>query len=146
MNKQKFDLHETLSFVVNSTGRALNNKLARAFAKAGFDITVEQWEILVVLWKRDGQCQHELATFTSKDRPSVTRILDNMEKRGLLTRTPSKEDRRNKHINLTAKGKELHDPLMKIANHFGKTFLKGLDEKEVEATKALLKRIQASLA
>jgi MarR family transcriptional regulator, organic hydroperoxide resistance regulator len=145
MNKQKFDLHETLAFVVNSTGRTLNNKLSRAFAKAGFDITVEQWEILVVLWKRDGQCQHELATFCSKDRPSVTRILDNMEKRELVTRTSSKEDRRNKHINLTAKGKELHDPLMKIANHFGKSFVKGIDEKEIEAAKALLKKIQANL-
>ena len=145
MNKGKFDLHESLGFVVNTTSRALNNTLARAFAKSGHDITVEQWEILVVLWKRDGQCQHELATFCAKDRPSVTRILDNMEKRELVSRVSSEKDRRNKHVYLTKKGKDIQDQLMKIANQFGKMTTKGMDEKEVEAGKNFLKVLQANL-
>ncbi len=145
MNKQKFDLHETLGFVVNTTSRLLNTTLARAFAKSGYDITVEQWEILVVLWKRDGQCQHELATYSGKDRPSVTRILDNMEKRELVSRSTSEKDRRNKHVFLMKKGKELHDPLMKIANQFAKTSMKGLEETEIEAGKIFLKKVQTNL-
>ena len=145
MNKQKFDLHESPGFVVNTTARVLNNTLARAFVKSGYDITVEQWEILVVLWKRDGQCQHELATICGKDRPSVTRILDNMEKRDLVSRVSSEKDRRNKHVHLTKKGKELQDQLMKIANQFGKLSMKGMDEKEIESGKAFLKKIQANL-
>lgn len=145
MNKQKFDLHETLGFVVNTTGRTLTNTLARAFVKSGHDITVEQWEILVVLWKRDGQCQHELATFCNKDRPSVTRILDNMEKRALVTRVSSEKDRRNKHVFLTPKGKGLQDQLMKIANQFGKQCVKGMDDSEIEAGKAFLKKLLANL-
>jgi DNA-binding MarR family transcriptional regulator len=146
MNKKTFDLHETPAFIINSTARVLNNTLSRAFAKSGHDITVEQWEILVVLWERDGQCQHELATFCGKDRPSVTRILDNMEKRDLVRRVSSEKDRRNKQVFLTKKGRDLQDQLMRIVNQFGQATLRDLDEKALEKGKFFLKKIQSNVA
>jgi len=145
MTSKKFNLHDTIGHMVNTTARQINNSIARAFSKAGHDITVEQWEVLMALWNRDGQCQHELATFCLKDRPSITRILDNMEKRELVVRVSSQVDRRNKGVHLTEKGKSLQDPLNNIAKAATKVALKNIDKDVIESTKAFLKMVQANL-
>jgi DNA-binding MarR family transcriptional regulator len=145
MNQKEYNLQESLGYLVNTASRALNTSLARAFTKAGHDLTVEQFEILVILWKRDGQCQHELATASGKDRPSVTRILDNMEKRALVTRISSEKDRRNKIIRLTKKGKDCQKALLDITKANAKISLKGLDEKSVASGKAFLGKLIENL-
>jgi DNA-binding MarR family transcriptional regulator len=145
MNQKEFNLHDSLGFLVNTASRALNTSLARAFVKGGYDVTVEQFEILVILWKRDGQCQHELATTSGKDRPSVTRILDNMEKRALVVRVASEKDRRNKIVRLTKKGKEMQKALLDITKANTKITLKGLDEKALSSGKAFLTKLITNL-
>ena len=55
---------------------------------AGYDVTCEQWSVLVNLGKKNGQSQQELAGLICKDKTSVTRLIDNMEKHSLVVRIP----------------------------------------------------------
>ena len=59
------------------------------------------------LWSRDGVTQQELCNLTFKDKPSMTRLIDNLEKLGCVVRVPSKNDRRINIIMLTIKGRDL---------------------------------------
>jgi DNA-binding MarR family transcriptional regulator len=52
---------------------------------------------------------HELATMLACDNSNVTGLVDRLEARGLVARRPYAQDRRVKHIVLTAAGAELRD-------------------------------------
>lgn len=54
---------------------------------------------------KDGVTQQELCNATFKDKPSMTRLIDNMEKQHLVIRVPDKKDRRTNKIHLTENGK-----------------------------------------
>ena len=55
----------------------------------------------VHLWKEDGQSQQELCKATFRDKPSITRLVDNLEKLQLVKRVASTNDRRINRIFLT---------------------------------------------
>ena len=85
----------------------LRKFLQQKFREHNIDITYEMHQILACLWKDDGIRQQDLADKTLKDKTSLTYLVDNLSKRGLVTRLEDKNDRRSKLIFLTKKGKDL---------------------------------------
>src|SRR4051812_23936194 len=71
------------------------------------DISFELLEVLAFLWRKDGINQQELADMAVKDKSSMTYIIDNLAKRDLVLGIEDQDDRRNKRIFLTEKGKLL---------------------------------------
>jgi DNA-binding MarR family transcriptional regulator len=71
------------------------------------EISFELLEIMALLWRKDGINQQELADLVTKDKSSITYLIDNLAKRNLVTRIEDEKDRRNKLIHLTKEGKQL---------------------------------------
>lgn len=135
-----------LYFVITGVANtALARRLQKYLNEAGFSISVEQWSILVHLWKEDGLSQQALCDRTFRDKPSVTRLIHNMEKQGLVTRVGSKSDRRRNHICLTEWAKSLRDQTMQMANNTLNEGLNGVDPAEVEITKRVLAKVYENL-
>lgn len=65
------------------------------------NITVEMLEVLSVLWESDGVNQQEIADRTLRDKSSMTYLIDNLAKRGMVKRVEDDCDRRNKLIFLS---------------------------------------------
>src|ERR1700722_9754253 len=70
-------------------------------------LTFEMLEILACLWQQDGINQQEITDKTIKDKSSMTYLVDNLVKRGMVKRVADKNDRRNNLIFLTKKAKLL---------------------------------------
>jgi len=134
-----------LGFLIGHTGRALKNSIRKAFAEHGFEITSEQWGILMFLWAKDGITQQELSAIISKEKTTVVRLIDNMEKRNIIIRVHDTEDRRSNLIYLTEEGKSLREKLVPIAVNELRKALKDLSEKEVDTLTTLLKKVYANL-
>ena len=64
-------------------------------------------QYLVYLFNCDGNSQQEIAEKTYRDKVSITKIIDNLEKHELVFRVVDENDRRVKRIFLTKKGKAL---------------------------------------
>ena len=124
---------------------ALARRLQKYFREKELDLTVEQWSILVHLWKYDGVSQQELSNRTFRDKPSITRLVDNLEKLGLVERRASETDRRINRIYLTEKGKSLRDPSMELANLTLNEGLVGLSPEDIETTKRVLEKVYENL-
>ena len=124
---------------------ALARRLQKYFRESGLDLTVEQWSILVHLWKYDGVSQQELSNRTFRDKPSITRLVDNLEKLELVERKASDSDRRINRIYLTEKGTSLRDPSMELANQTLNEGLEGLTTEEIETTKRVLEKVYENL-
>ena len=74
-----------------------------------------------------------------------TIIVGNMEKNNLLVRVPSETDKRINLLYLTNKGKELQSVLFKAAMETSEKAVGGIDEKELEIAKKVLKQIRENL-
>ena len=76
----RVDLQLVFAILNGKVSMAINRKLSRNFRQEGIDISPEQWTILLSLWEKDGVTQQELCNATFKDKPSMTRLIDNMER------------------------------------------------------------------
>lgn len=113
----------------------LNRFLSQNFKARGIHLTREQWSVLAVLWKTDGCSQQLIADTTSRDKPSITRLIDNLVKEGYVTREQHESDRRTNLIYLTEKGREVETPVMEVVDEtIGKATL-GLSEMQIEVIK-----------
>lgn len=135
-----------LYFVITGVANtALARRLQKYLREGGINITVEQWSVLVHLWKQDGLNQQELCDKTFRDKPSITRLLNNMEKQGLVNRISSKDDRRRNHIFLTEAAKNLRDQSMIMANGTLNEGLVGVAPEEVEVVRRVLTQVYENL-
>lgn len=141
INQYQFDLKLIFAILNGKVSAAIYRKLNRNFKKEGLDITPEQWTVLIYLWKKDGVKQQDLCDATYKDKPSMTRLLDNMERQHLVVRIAQEDDRRTNLIYLTLTGKGLEEAANKITTLTLKEALKDISSKELEICQDVMKRI-----
>src|SRR6218665_536393 len=99
----------SISTLLMSAMGALSKRTRARLAAAGIDITTDQFALLDLLSRHDGQLtQSELADMRDKDKSVLMRQTDHFEALGLVTRSVSSEDRRKKTLMLTPQGKRLH--------------------------------------
>jgi DNA-binding MarR family transcriptional regulator len=123
---------------VQTEGVAL---LGRRFKGAGIDVTPEQFGVLARLAVEQGMNQAQLAERILKDRPNMTRILNQLEKRGYIERRPDTSDRRIFRIFLTKSGKGVQEELMPIFVRHLDELLDGIRDPDEKITRRILKRI-----
>ncbi len=100
----KTEAAKKIGYYLERTTRIVKLSYLQAFAQLGVDITPEQWVMLDSLYQRNGQSQTELAGDSYKNAPTVSRIIDLLEKKGLVERQRFANDRRRYKIFLTKKG------------------------------------------
>ena len=137
---------ELYSFISGKASTAIARRLQKNFKLSGIDITIEQWSVLSQLWKEDGKSQQQLCDLTFRDKPSMTRLVDNLEKQTLVKRVASSEDRRINLIFLTPEGLELQDQLMELANKTLNEALEGVSHGQVEIAKEVLQKVHDNLS
>src|SRR6201992_1880577 len=115
MPNSQFKKGELYSFITGKASTAIARRLQKKFNTAGLNLTIEQWSVLYQLWKEDGRSQQELCNATYRDKPSITRLVDNLEKLQLVKRVPSGDDRRINLIYLTKQAQKLQEENMALA-------------------------------
>jgi DNA-binding MarR family transcriptional regulator len=138
MPNNQFKRGELYSFITGVASTAIARRLQKNFKTNGVEITIEQWSVLYHLWKQDGVNQQELCNATFRDKPSITRLVDNLEKLKLVRRVSSKEDRRRNLIFLTETAKKLQDQSMDLANQTLNEALEGVPSADIELCKSCL--------
>lgn len=76
---------------------------------------MEQWRVLVPLYKLDGLTQGKLCELLSQEKTGVSRLVAGLERRGFVRREPGKEDRRVKYIHITDAGRKLMESTVEMA-------------------------------
>jgi DNA-binding MarR family transcriptional regulator len=125
--------------------RIMANRLNRAFRKTGNNITLEQFRVFLYLWEGNGVLQSELVNKTGKDKASVARTLDVMEKQNLIVRTSTDSDQRQRRIILTNKGKELKDILVPVAIRSNLDYISMIGKEKMDAVRSVLRELLTHL-
>jgi DNA-binding MarR family transcriptional regulator len=133
-----------LAHHINNAGKHMNRILQQNLHRAGHNITVEQWVVLTSLFDQDGRTPTELCDATLKDKPSITRILKNMERGELIVCMDNPEDGRSKRVFLTKKVKSVEKQLLAIASETERQCIHGITEREIAQCQTVLNKILAN--
>jgi DNA-binding MarR family transcriptional regulator len=145
MPNNQFKKGELYSFVTGKASTAIARRLQKKFNVAALNLTIEQWSVLYHLWKEDGTSQQELCKRTFRDKPSITRLVDNLEKLKLVKRVASKEDRRINMIYLTPEALQLQEKTMALAEETLNEALHTVPADQIEVCKAVLQIVYDNL-
>jgi len=146
MPNNQFKRSELYSFITGKASTAIARRLQRNFKLANIDITIEQWSVLYHLWKEDGQSQQQLCDATFRDKPSITRLVDNLEKLKLVKRIAAKDDRRKNLIYLTKEAQVLEEKTVIVANQTLNESLEGVTTANIEIAKVVLQKVYDNLS
>jgi DNA-binding MarR family transcriptional regulator len=108
------------------------------------NLTVDQALTLIVLNKHPGLSQQQIAELVFKDKASLTRIIELLVQKGLLSRALHATDRRKFDLHLTVPGQELLARLAATIERNQQTALRGLDAAELAQFHATLQKIMAN--
>jgi len=108
------------------------------------DLTPPQYQTLRLLWEQDSQPFKDLAASNGCTRPTMTGIVDTLEKNGLVTRQPNPDDRRSLLVTLTEKGKDLEGNTPDLDRIYAKCCV-GLSAEEFRQLGLLLGKLDQSL-
>jgi len=110
------------------------------------DLSFELLEIIGLLWRRDGINQQEIADIVSKDKSSVTYLINSLVKRGLVKRVENKNDRRNKQIFLTPMGKQKRKTIFPWVLDLYQRAAGDIGADEIRNAISLVKKMTANLS
>jgi DNA-binding MarR family transcriptional regulator len=131
----------SISALICNLALHIKTELNNSFQESGANITSEQWGILKCLWQKEGISQSEIAEKVNKDKASITRILDIMQKNNLIKRCDDEFDRRSYRIYLTGEGKSLKRKLKPVVPSTNQRLFQNLDEYELQELQRLLLKL-----
>jgi len=130
---------------IASVNIAYRQFIQSKFKEHDVDLTFEMLQVLACLWNQDGINQQEIANLTVKDKASMTYLIDNLTKRDLVYRQEDENDRRNKLVHLTPKGKATKAEVQPFIDEMYAAAGKGLDINELERCMSLLLKLEQNL-
>jgi len=140
--KQTIRVEESVYLALLRTAYALEEEVAAWLKPHGLSAT--QYNALRILRGAGPEgllCREVGARMLNRD-PDITRLLDRLEKHGLVRRTRGKKDRRVIFASITSQGLELLKKLDRPLPEFLRVRLQHLSSKNLQALIALMKKIQ----
>ncbi len=137
---------DTIFYQIELTAKYCKLLGQQAFEQLQAGINLEDYTVLDTLMMNENMCQRDLAKLILKDRANTGKLLDNLEKRGLVTRKLSiKNNRPVKIIEITKEGeKKVAEAANKIRPHY-QTVKKMLVNKDLGKVGDLLKDLRKVL-
>jgi len=146
MTNNHFKKGELYSFITGKASTAIARRLQKKFNSSGINLTIEQWSVLYHLWKEDGRSQQDLCNATFRDKPSITRLIDNLEKLNLVKRVSHDKDRRINKVFLTKQAQKLQEETMQLAEETLNEALAGVPPDQIEMCKEVLQKVYDNLS
>src|ERR1017187_6559181 len=116
---------------------AWRTELDRRLRPLGFSHS--RWLLLLHLSRNDGCTHSELAHSMEIEAATLVKLVDHMEKEGLLKRCASETDRRVKHLQLSEVGKKTVEEIRSYTSELRKEVLSGLNQSEIKTALDVLK-------
>jgi DNA-binding MarR family transcriptional regulator len=132
-----------LPYLLNRVSSRANQLWVKTLREYG--LTIGRWQVLSVLSRFDGSRVGTIADLSGGEQPAVSRVIDQMERDGLVCRRPALDDSRAVQVWITASGRSLFEKLMPQAEGFVARMVRTLSDKEINAMTRSLERLFSDL-
>lgn len=104
-------------------------------------LTAAQYGVVMMLARGEASTSSELCRLMEYDRGAMTRLLQRLESKELLTRSPDPADRRSQTLRLSRKGERLHEQGETVIDRLHGQALQELEPDEAKLLATLLCRV-----
>ena len=138
-------IRENVGITISRTARTWRTKLDERLSPLG--LTQARWLVLMHLSRMGGEApQKELAFIVGVEGPTLVRVLDGLERMGLVQRMGVEGDRRARRVCLTPKADNVISDIMRIGLKLRGEALAGISDADLESFFRVLEVILANLA
>lgn len=127
----------------------LNSRIKKCFIdrlqQNGINVTPEQYLVLDILWEKQSLSQQNIADLIQKDKNSVTKIIDSLEKKNLVNRVVDQKDRRINKIELTKEGLALEKITTEVAINFMNDTVKDIEGQDLDKLVEVMRKLKDNL-
>lgn len=109
------------------------------------DLHVGQDQLLCQLWREDGVTQAQLCELLNVEPPTVTNMINKLEKKGIVSRKRDETDKRVSRVYVTPEGRELLKPVEKIWRSVTEKLLAGIPFEERKILMDILQRMERNI-
>ena len=134
-------LQDVLFYSLESAIKAYRRFAQARLYEAGVDITIDQWLVLKTIHESVDVTLQHVGTAVFKDFASITRIVQLLERKGLLRRKPHPTDGRRSELVLTSAGEAAIRTVEPIAQAYRRQAMEGIDAEDAARLRAVLNRI-----
>jgi DNA-binding MarR family transcriptional regulator len=145
LNRPLFDFENQLLYWANRLGFLVRKEIHLRFKADGIDLRAEEMALLMQLWRTPGQTPSALADKTIRDRTTVTRFLDGMEKKDLVTREIDPSDRRRVIVKATKNSAGLQPKVVAEVRQLIEQSMHGISPEDAKTAKRVLMQVTNSL-
>ena len=139
MKIKDFDIFNSYGFLFNYVAADIKFRLEGELKQ--YNLTGLQFAILLNVYKRGPFAQKDILFITNGDEASATRIVEKMEKKGLIKREIDKQDKRKKLLFATHEGEQLLERVIPYADKANQDTIQSLTPKEQTTLRNILKKI-----
>ncbi|WP_288438745.1 MarR family transcriptional regulator [uncultured Chryseobacterium sp.] len=143
---ETFRFDQSYGRILGVAYTSVYRQLAKYLKEKELCITPDQFRVLTHLWQNDGCSQQDLALSSNRDRANITRIIDILEREGIVERKDHETDRRIFRIFLTTKGKMLEKEAAKCGQMAINDALKGISKTDIDICMNVLKKTIENLS
>ncbi len=136
-------LDSYLPYLLNRAGARIAASFSDKVRPLG--ATLQMWRVLAALRDQDGRRMGDLSMTTSIEVSTLTRLIDGMEKKGLVARRRDPQDARAIVLHATPAGRRLTQRIVPIAERYETVALAGFNAAETEILKAALRRLYVNM-
>ena len=139
-------LSKEIAVELNLTGCKLKQFMASKLRENEVPLTPEQFMLIDLLWNQGPMSQQQLADQMQKDKNSVTKLVDAIERKGFVVRKQNDIDRRSNTLVLTDKALELKPEAKQKGIDILDQMLDGISEKELLSFLVTLKKLNRNMS
>lgn len=139
-------LSKEIAVELNLTGCKLKQFLASKLKQMGVPLTPEQFMLIDLLWNHGEMSQQQLADLMHKDKNSVTKLVDAIERKGFVVRQQNKHDRRSNTLVLTEKANQLKPGAKQKGISILDQMLEGINENELRMFLETLRKLNVNMS
>jgi len=133
-------LEDFMPYRLARLSSTVSTTIACAYDKE-FGLSIPEWRVIAVLGRFPGLSAVEVAEQTFLDKVAVSRAVTKLIKNGRIDRQFADADRRRSILNLSEKGREVHDGVAKLALKFEDDLLAGLKGTDVDQFNAVMDKL-----
>ena len=138
-------LSKEVTVELHLTGCRLKQYIATMLRQQDVPLTPEQFMLIDILWNQGEMTQQQLADQLQKDKNSVTKLVDAIEKKGFVVRKQNPHDRRANTLVLTEKANELKPGAKQKGISILDQILEGISEDELRSFLSTLRKLNANM-
>jgi MarR family transcriptional regulator, multiple antibiotic resistance protein MarR len=141
-DKKTFKPREAVGALIGLARKTMINKIDVELAP--FDVSAAQWLVVLLVGENAVASASGLCDTLAYDPGAMTRLLDRLERKGIVRRVRSPEDRRTIQLELTESGKALYPKIIAAIADVNNGLLRGFSRKEVGQLEDFLRRMLAN--